>query len=609
MIFSIQKRFLLLLLVPVTLILLVTGIWSFIYARRHLLDEWTSSANLRLQISAHQIEMRLGNITKIMDLVEAAEYIPETKVTQAFLMQRLIDRPGVSFVHIEDPTGQGALPGLDPSTNDAATELQRNKGNRPPTVRFASMRMKGEMMHRHMMPGHMMRERPGERSGMPRGMMHGPVDVRLDEERNFLTLFKTFQAGDGRGERRLEARVAFDSFMEGILETGGWKGSYACLVDSDGTYLAHTNPAMFHAERLGGSGDPFEQRILAAIHQKDEGTVLGPGHPAERVAGFRKVPTTDWYLVLYARGDEVLAPIVDFRNNYVLGGLASLVLIGLLIRRNTKPVADNLSGITKAAVRVENGDYSVHVPAERSDEIGLLGRAFNTMVDGLRQRELLEQTFGRYVDKGIAEELLKSPEALHLGGEKKVVTMLMADLRGFTTMAEKLSPEEVIRMLNEHFGAMIEVIIRYKGIIVDFFGDSVLVFFNGISDDVSCRAHDAVTCAVEMQQRRKVLTEDRERRGLPAPDMGIGIHTGEVIVGNIGSEDRAKYGIVGSPVNEVHRIQSFADAGRVMLSEQTYELVKSSVSVGPACKACLKGLEGERDLFPVIGADSAVPTL
>jgi class 3 adenylate cyclase len=194
---------------------------------------------------------------------------------------------------------------------------------------------------------------------------------------------------------------------------------------------------------------------------------------------------------------------------------------------------------------------------------------------------------------------MKRPEALSLGGEKHTVSIMMADLRGFTSTAEGLQPEEVIAILNRYFARIIAIIDQHAGIIVDFYGDSVLAFFNGIDDDIKKRAADAVSCALAMQKELAALSEENVRDGLPELAMGVGVNTGEVVVGNIGSETRAKYGIVGSPVNETDRIQSAADAGTVLVSEATYELLSDVLFVSDSCEKTLKGLHGRRCLYQV----------
>ncbi|MFH1113768.1 MAG: adenylate/guanylate cyclase domain-containing protein [Pseudomonadota bacterium] len=591
MVFSLQKRFLLFLLLPVTLLLVITGTASFMYARSYLLDQWTFAAKTHLENMAREIQARLDQKRELIELIADADTMPDASATRAYLARQLSAQPGVGFVDIESLGGNAGQSPEKKRLRFITGRLDRDSSD---DVQ-ARMRVQHRMMHGAGLP-------------IPRdtceGMMHRGMAMRLDDSGNFLSLVKEFGGTGGKPEKKITVGVSFESFVKNILQVGQWEGSFACLVDSQGKYLAHTDPSMYMSGRLGETGDPIEKQVLKEMKETHFGTVFGAGRPPVWVVGFYKVPTTDWYLVLSSRGNVVLDPMVQFRFNYALAGMASLICVGLLIWWNTRPVARSVTEISEAAEKVENGDYSVTVRENRSDEIGRLKRRFNKMIEGLRQRDLIERTFGRYVDKNIAQELMSRPEALHMGGEKRTVTILMADLRGFTQASEKMEPEVVIGMLNRHFARMIAVIDRYRGIIVDFYGDSVLVFFNGLDARLSERAADAVRCAMEMQQQLVEVSKENRQEGLHPLDMGIGIHTGEVIVGNIGSESRAKYGIVGSAVNETDRIQSTARGGSIIISEQTYALISDSVDVGPKCRVYLKGLEGVRDLYEVKSINS-----
>lgn len=592
MVFSLQKRFLIFLLVPVTLVLLVTGVASFMYARSYLLDEWESAARVRLEKMANEIKQRLDHKRDLIELIVNAENIPDAKVTQAYLAQQLAAQEGVGFVDIEKLRANSGRVEPESRSRYSVSGEQSAIDGPPDTGRRGMMRhMQRHIMMHRMMPGF----------DRMRGHVMGPrgFGVSLDESGNFLSIVKNFGMSDDNPTKRIVVSVSFSSFMKNILQVEQREGSYACLVTADGKYLAHTDPTMYAWHKLGETGSSIEKEVLQQMQTKHFGTVFGEGHPPDWIVSFYKVPTTEWYVILSSRGSVVLAPIVRFRFNYILAGMVSLICVGLLIRWNTKPVAESVGEISEAAERVEEGDYNISVSEDRTDEIGQLKRRFNKMIGGLKQRELIERTFGRYVDKTVAEELMRRPEALHLGGEKQVVTIMMADLRGFTKTAEKLPSEEVIRILNRYFGRMIAIIERYKGIIVDFFGDSVLVFFNGLDARISERAYHAVSCALAMQRELEVVSVENQRDGLPPLQMGIGIHTGEVVVGNIGSETRAKYGIVGSAVNETHRIQSVAEGGNILISEQTYSVIEDRIEVGPKCQACLKGLDGLRDLYHV----------
>ncbi len=598
MIFSLQRRFLVFLLLPVTLVLLTTGVVSFFHARSYILDQWREQAKLRLEKTAHQIQMRLDSKREMIGLIAAAEDTPDHAVTQAFLIQRLADQPGVSMVNLEDlRADRETVVARPPTPPRSEGTMMRMDGTRRRTMRGMGSHMRGR----------------GSSTGStaPRGMhgmMRHSVDVALDPSGNFLSIAQTFGGAETAPAKRIVAYVAFASFMKGILEAGQWEESQASLVKSDGTFLAHTgNVIAQRGGRLGATGDPLEQRVLREMQERHFGTVFGEGSPPDRIIGFYKAPSTNWFLVLSSPGAVILAPIVRFQLNYALLGAAALLITALLLRWNTAPVAKAVGDISEASARVEQGDYSVHVDEGRSDEVGVLARSFNRMTEGLRKRELIERTFGRYVDKDVAEDLLNRPEALRLGGEKRTVTILMADLRDFTPISDRLQPEQVIKIVNRHFSRMIEVIHHYRGIIVDFYGDSVLVFFDGGASDLSERGADAVRCAVDMMAQMKPQAEENRKEDLPEISMGIGVHTGDVIVGNIGSETRTKYGIVGSAVNETHRIQAEAAPGEIMISEPTYDLVKERVDVGAKCEACLKGFEGTRDLYRVLSVDGIEP--
>jgi class 3 adenylate cyclase len=589
MIFSLQRRFVAFLLLPVSLILAAIGVASFLYAREHLLDEWTDAAQLRLEKAAHEIQMLLDEKRELLDLIAEAGRVDDGGITQTFLLQRLSREKGVGLVDIrsERPRTDGS--GAESGSRE--TSSLEARVDRPAEGRST----RNEHAARH---GSTDRRTADQRNEAPVSL-----NVSTEGSRPILSLERPFWGPAAEPVGIVEVRVYLDTFMKHILQVGRWKGSYACLVKADGTYLAHTDKSMRGAVKFGERGNTLENRVLSEMKTKDFGTLFGKGHPPDLVAGFYKVPTTDWYLLLFSEGDVVMAPLVHFRLTYMIAGAASLICVGLLIAWNTRPVAKSVREISEAAEKVEYGEYDVTVPEDRSDEIGYLKRRFNRMIRGLKERDLIERTFGRYVGKEIAQELMKQPEALRLGGEKHVVTILMGDLRGFTYAAEKLRSDDVTKLLNRHFARMIGVIEAHKGIIVDFVGDAILAFFDGMDTDVTKRASDAVKCALEMQQELAVVSKRNYEEGLPVLEMGIGIHTGEVVVGNIGSESRAKYGIVGSAVNETDRIQSVAEGGTVVISEQTYKLLEGRIEVGPKLEVNLKGLDASRRLYQVKAID------
>jgi class 3 adenylate cyclase len=211
------------------------------------------------------------------------------------------------------------------------------------------------------------------------------------------------------------------------------------------------------------------------------------------------------------------------------------------------------------------------------------------LAEGLEIRNrFIRQTFGRYLSDEIVSSLLESPEGLALGGEQRRVSILMADLRGFTWIAEKLPPPQVVRLLNSYLGAMAEVILAHQGTIDEFIGDAILAIFGAPvtrEDD----ARRALACAVSMQLALGELNDRNEAEGLPRVEMGVAVHTGDVVVGNIGSERRAKYGVVGSPVNHTGRIESFTVGGQILISETTLKEAGPGIAVAERLSIDAKG--------------------
>jgi adenylate cyclase len=207
-----------------------------------------------------------------------------------------------------------------------------------------------------------------------------------------------------------------------------------------------------------------------------------------------------------------------------------------------------------------------------------------------KRNRFIQHTFGRYLSDEVVSSILETPEGLRLGGEKRTVTLLMSDLRGFTALAERLTAEQVVRLLNNYLGGMADVITRYQGIIDEFIGDAIMALF-GAPTDREDDAERATACAVAMQLAMSGVNEKNRRDGLPEVEMGVAVNTGEVIVGNIGSETRAKYGVVGTHVNLTSRIQSFTLGGQVLISDATYRAAPRTIQVGQSLQLHPRGFQ------------------
>jgi class 3 adenylate cyclase len=216
------------------------------------------------------------------------------------------------------------------------------------------------------------------------------------------------------------------------------------------------------------------------------------------------------------------------------------------------------------------------------------------------QSRFIRRTFGRYLSDDIVTAILESPEGLELGGQKRTITIVMTDLRGFTAMSERLRAEEVVAMLNEYFGDMTEIVVKWGGTIDEFIGDAILVMFGAPlqgNDD----AQRAVACALEMQLAMDKVNARNKEKDYPELAMGIGINTGGVVVGNVGSLKRTKYGIVGQQVNLAARIESYTGGGQTLISTSTKDACGDLLDLGGHMEVHPKGVAEPITIYEVRG--------
>ncbi|MGI9289421.1 MAG: response regulator [Pseudomonadales bacterium] len=215
----------------------------------------------------------------------------------------------------------------------------------------------------------------------------------------------------------------------------------------------------------------------------------------------------------------------------------------------------------------------------------------------------IRKTFGRYTSEEIAERLLEHPDGLDMGGSLQVVTTVMTDICGFTALCNRLRPTEVVQLLNNYLGTLSAVIVDHGGTVDEFIGDAILAIFGAPlqSDDDADRA---VACAISMQHAMHAVNKKNAALGLPAIKTSVAINTGAVIAGNIGSEKRSKFGVVGQPVNITARIEDISGADDVLISQNTLEALQQSISVGPALALRAQGIEEIINVYAVDYANS-----
>jgi class 3 adenylate cyclase len=566
---TLRARLTALLVLPVVLILLVAGVSGFIYTRDRMLGQWHETVILQLKRAAHAVEMRLAQPVQLMEIFSrSGSDSPQPGLLEA-IVRRLETLPGVVRVKIN-------------------WHFPASGGYRPEGMR--AVMGGGGFMQFH--------------RGTFTKMSAPKIDEQIGEQTVSMTMI-LMDAGD-TPVGNLEIIIRFDFLMADISTAVWWQDADACIADKSSGKIVFSSARMQGRQQLGDTGDPLEGKLLGSIDRDLAGTIWGSGFPPGRIAGFHSLETFPWALVVFADGKTLLRPMITFRNSFIIGAAVLILVVYGIIRLNADRVSKTIRLLSRQAERIAAGNYGDKIPVPSHDEIGRLAGSFNTMMDGLRERDLIRNTFGRYVDPDFARTLMKQPEAARLGGRRQDVIILMADIRGFTPMVEGLSPEDTIDLLNRYFSAIIPLVQRHRGIIVDFVGDAMLAFFEPLGDLLADTAQRCVRCALAMHTAMDLLNRQLAARDLPALHMGIGINSGPVVVGNIGSETRKKYGIVGAAVNTTQRIQEQSAAGEILVSATVYEMVKSQATVERVFSTSLKGVAAAVRLI-AIGTDPQQP--
>jgi class 3 adenylate cyclase/HAMP domain-containing protein len=257
-----------------------------------------------------------------------------------------------------------------------------------------------------------------------------------------------------------------------------------------------------------------------------------------------------------------------------------------------------------AVARMGDGNWSVEVPEQGAVEVRHLGKSFNELgkqlTEYIEKRDFIRDTFGRYLTQEVVARLLESRDGLELGGETREITMIMSDIRGFTALIADMQPQQVIFFLNRYLGKMVEIIQNHRGIVDEIMGDGIFAFF-GAPEPLQDHPARAVACALQMQAVMEEINALNEADGFPSIEMGIAVHTGTVVVANIGSEKRTKYGAVGSDVNLTGRMESYAVGGQVLISRSTYERIPQILEVVDVLEIQMKGVALTSVLYDIIG--------
>jgi len=387
---------------------------------------------------------------------------------------------------------------------------------------------------------------------------------------------------DGRLLEVIGMDITVGDILSRVRRLGMGGDAWAYVVDATGRIVAHPDPkqVMVHTVAEGPDAALFARYRGGT----DRGVAL---YRQDDYVSLSNVAETDWTVILHVPRSAVTGPLRNLALVFIAGIGVSLLVLAATVTFISSRIVRPLLRLVDGARDVAEGAYDRKVPVESRDEVGYLSQSFNDMAAGLKDREFIKSVFGRYVSPEVMREILDGKIAL--GGEAKVLTIMFSDIRGFTAMSERMEPHALVRVLNQYFTAMDAVITEHHGSINKYLGDGILAMFGApISLDNSARA---ATDAARAMQRQ--LAAFNEQHGTDL-HIGIGVHTGEAVVGNIGSEQRTEYTAIGDAVNLASRIESLSPryGQSILISEDSAAHLGDDYLMRIIDRVRVKGREG-----------------
>lgn len=382
----------------------------------------------------------------------------------------------------------------------------------------------------------------------------------------------------------------FDVFSENDLVT-------SFLVDHKGALIAHPDPARASGESVANLG--IVQQLLEGFNN-GQTRYLDPLSQEARLGAFKTVGFGGLGVISEVSEAKAFEAAEKVKFRSILMALVVLCIAFLVGYFFSGTITWPLILLTEAADKIADGNFNIRLVPRGRDELATLSNTFNKMAQGLIERDRVKDVFSRFHNKEIVDKLLSGE--VNLGGERREATIFFSDIRGFTGMSESMQPEEVVEMLNEYMTRMVSVIRAHHGVVDKYVGDAIMAIWGvpiGRPDDTA----NAVMACLEMRKALAELNEKRLARGSVALKIGMGLNRGSVIAGNIGSNEKMEYTVIGDAVNLASRMESMTKeyGSDLLISRQVYDQVQSQFIFEQAESARVKGKSGVIEVFKVQG--------
>lgn len=423
--------------------------------------------------------------------------------------------------------------------------------------------------------------------------------IMKDAKTSLITEFKLRSESFARASREAFT-PKLDIFNLHLLVNGmsGEKAvKFVLIADKNGKIVSHSE-----AEKIGETDNSpegtaarkydksFVQKFISAkdgfeYHYMSVPIFLG----AKRIA--TSIVSLNNETINYALKNTRAKILIISLFALLFAVLGTIIIVNWLTRL--------LPVLAKAAREVGDGNLDLKIEGEGSDEIGVLAKAFNNMVKGLKERDYIRGMFKRYMSsKEVADAVLKG--GLSLGGERKDIAVLFADIRDFSAISASSEPEEIVKLLNSYFSRMTKIIIKRGGNIDKYIGDGLLAIF-GAPFPIKDAGFQALSSAVEMRKTLKSFNDERESKGLNPIKIGICVTSGIAVVGNIGSEEHTEYTAIGEPVNLASRLEGLNKrlGTSIIVSEGILGGIKDKFQFNQLGSHKIRGWENPVEVFEV----------
>jgi len=384
-----------------------------------------------------------------------------------------------------------------------------------------------------------------------------------------------------------------------ILKSFGKSGiTDTFMINSEGDIIAHpdSNLIMSHANIINL---PIVDMMLKSRQDNGQTRYKDPAG-VYYLGSFKKIGLGGIGIVSSVPESLAMQEVYNIQRRNIIITIIVLNIAILIVYFFSKSLTGPLISLVGATKEIEQGNFKVEIKPTTGDEIGILTDSFVEMGRGLEEREKMKDAFGKFVNKEIAEQVLKGE--IKLGGERKTATVFFSDIRSFTAISEKLEPEEVVEFLNAYMTRMVDCVNKTRGVVDKYIGDAVMAVW-GAPVSYGNDTENAINGALMM--RRALIEFNRGRGGDKKPiiKIGCGLNTGPVLAGQIGSNEKMEYTVIGDTVNLASRIESLNKpfGTDILISTDTYNQVKEIFRTEPMQKIKVKGKSEPQQIYAVLG--------